>query len=343
MSPHATLARQQLVRKLGATGELVLPSAPSMLDAYTEKLSTIFAALGRTFNAEEIDQLRKLLGAKLAEAFRASPHSSVVVRYSTAPFPSLRVTYAIGTLIRSMEAEYQAWIATRQPPLFGTHPDAKLMELARTLPAGTRCLDVGSGTGRNALALARAGLAVDALEVTGALAAVLSREARKAKLPVRVLETDVLSPEPPLEDGAYGLIVASEVLPHLRDLEELGTLTRILERALAPGGRLLVNSFMPRAGVTLDEATREACQVSWSTVFTREELDGAAQGLALESDEEVLPYERSHAAPDTWPPTSWYEPWAGGRDAFPVEDEDEPPIHLRWLVYVKPVRTTTNG
>ena len=57
-----------------------------------------------------------------------------------------------------MEAAYEDWISTREPPLFGTEPDARVWALASEAadPSTHPILDIGAGTGRNALALADA-------------------------------------------------------------------------------------------------------------------------------------------------------------------------------------------
>jgi precorrin-6B methylase 2 len=73
-------------------------------------------------------------------------------------------------------------MATRQPPLFGTEPDARVWSLAKaaTDPADFPILDVGAGSGRNALPLARRGHPVDAVERFPTFAATIRQEGTRA-------------------------------------------------------------------------------------------------------------------------------------------------------------------
>jgi len=96
---------------------------------------------------------------------------------------------------------------------------------------GGTVLDVGAGTGRVALALARAGHAVIALELDGALAAELER--RAAGLPIDVLCADA-------RRFALATPVALCIVPmqtvHL--LDDRAAFLRCAAGALAPGGLL---------------------------------------------------------------------------------------------------------
>jgi 2-polyprenyl-3-methyl-5-hydroxy-6-metoxy-1,4-benzoquinol methylase len=69
------------------------------------------------------------------------------------------VQYVVNIRVVTMEEHYNGWVDTRQPPLFGKFPDAKLVDLAATLGPAARVpvLDVGAGTGRNTLPMARVG------------------------------------------------------------------------------------------------------------------------------------------------------------------------------------------
>ena len=72
------------------------------------------------------------------------------------------------------------------PAVFGAEPEPSLLRhlphIRRDLPT----LDVGAGQGRNALPLARGGLAVDALEPSAEAAGALRRLAASEGLPLRV-------------------------------------------------------------------------------------------------------------------------------------------------------------
>jgi len=105
---------------------------------------------------------------------------------------------------------------------------------------------------------------------------------------------------------------------------------------LAPGGRLVFNTFLARGGYTPDNAARELGQQTYTSIFTYPEVAAAAAMLPLElvSDESVYDYEKEHLPAESWPPTSWYAAWVCGQDTFDVPRE-ECPIEMRWLVYRK--------
>ncbi len=58
-------------------------------------------------------------------------------------------------------------------------------------PRSFRVLDIGGGTGRNALALARRGHPVDVVELTPKFAEIIRAEAYQHLLAVRVIDRDV--------------------------------------------------------------------------------------------------------------------------------------------------------
>ena len=80
----------------------------------------------------------------------------------------------------------------------------------------------------------------------------------------------------------YQLIVASEVVPDFRTTQELRGVLELAADCLAPGGRLVFNTFLARPGYVLDDAARELGQQCNSMIFTRDELTGAAAQLPLE-------------------------------------------------------------
>jgi len=77
-------------------------------------------------------------------------------------------------------------------------------------PTMYRVLDIGGGTGRNTLALARRGHPVDVVEMTSKFAAVIRAEAERESLDVRVIERDIFTSEDDLQRD-YQLIVLSEL------------------------------------------------------------------------------------------------------------------------------------
>jgi SAM-dependent methyltransferase len=328
---------RRLPRRLGAKGQMVLPAAPALLDHYTDTLHQAFAALGRVFTESEREHLRGVLEKKLSEAFTASPYSRLVVRYETDEPPQTSLTYNVAIASSSVKDEYENWIKTRTPPYFGAHPDAKIMEAARSLgaPAEVPVLDVGAGSGRNTLPLAREGFPVDAVELTPGLAEILRADAAKESLPVRVFEGDALAGQIELAEGHYRLFCMAEVIAsHIRTVAEVRTLFEAAAAALAPGGLLVFNAFLPKEGYRPEAMARELAQVFWCNLFTRADFTTAAQGLPFElvSDESTHDFEQEHQPQDGWPPTGWFVDWASGLDLFDLP-RGRAPIDLRWLAY----------
>ncbi len=134
-------------------------------------------------------------------------------------------------------------------------PDVRLMELVRGFsdPARVRVLDVGCAAGRNTVALAERGFAVEALDGSAAMvartrervAAILGED--EAARRVRVGRMDDLSR---FGDGAFDLVVALGIYHCAGSRAEwdraLGESARVLE----PGGRLLVSVFTPETDLT---------------------------------------------------------------------------------------------
>lgn len=331
---HDALVRR-LHRRAVVTGQLTLPAVPSLLDSYVAMFDAIFAAVGRRFTAEQLEHFRFVVSEQLTVAYTASPRSQLVVSYD-APVGTV-LNYHVKPEWWSVEAAYDDWVSTRESPLFGTEPDARVVALADAAdPASFPVLDIGAGTGRNALALARRGYPVDAVELTERFAELLRTDAQREALDVRVLSRDVFADVDDLR-GDYRLIVLSEVVSDFRSVEQLRRIFELAAGHLAPGGRLVFNAFVAKDGYHPDGAARELGQQTYTSIFTRDEIDTAAMGLPIEltSDDSVLDYERAGLPDGTWPPTGWYEAWVSGNDVYDL-DRAESPVDMRWLVYVKP-------
>lgn len=333
-SLRASMARR-LLRRSVVTGEITIPAVPSMIDEYVTMCATVFAAVGCPFSPDEGAHLRTVLQDQLARAFAQSPRSSLVISYK-APVGTI-LNYEINPRWWTLEEEYANWLETREPPLFGTEPDARVWALANQAadPRTHRVLDVGAGTGRNALALARRGHPVDVVELTPQFADVIRAEADRQLLDVRVLQRDVFSTTEDLRRD-YSLILLSEVVSDFRSGYQLRALFELAAGCLAPGGQLVFNAFLARDGYTPDAAAVELGQQLYTSIFTRDQLAAAAVGmpLTLISDDSVYDYEKAHLPEGCWPPTSWYAGWVSGQDVFDVE-RDQSPVEMRWLVYQK--------
>jgi SAM-dependent methyltransferase len=332
-----TLLREAMARRLYrrsvVTGEIRLPAVPGMIDEYVKMCDTVFAGVGRRFTAEQLAHLKTVLEGQLAEAYTASPRSDIVISYN-APVGTV-LNYHVKPQWWTVEAAYENWMSTRKPPLFGTEPDARVCALANEArhPGVYRVLDIGAGTGRNALALARRGHPVDVVEMTPKFADMIRSDAARELLHVRVIQHDVFSSMDDLRED-YQLIVLSEVVPDFRTTQQLRGMFELAAQCLAPGGRLVFNAFLPRGGYTPDDAARELGLQLYTSIFTRDEMSTAAAGLSLElvADDSVYEYEKTHLPQGTWPPTSWYAEWVSGQDVLDVERENCP-IEMRWLVY----------
>lgn len=326
---------RRLYRRAVVSGEIRLPAVPGMIDEYVTMCDTVFAGVGVKFKPDELVRLRTVLAGELDKAFAASPRSDIVISYNS-PVGTV-LNYHVKPQWWSIERAYENWLTSREPPLFGTEPDARVWALAGEAadPAGHWVLDIGAGTGRNSLALARRGHPVDAVEMTPKFAENIRTEAQRDRLDVRVIERDVFTTTNDLRRD-YQLILLSEVVSDFRSSQQLRDLFGLAAQHLAPGGRLVFNVFLGRDGYLPDEAARQLGQQTYTTIFTRDELNGAAAGLPLQlvSDESVYDYEKTHLPDGAWPQTSWYANWVDGLDVFDL-DRAASPIEMRWLVYQK--------
>lgn len=323
-------------RLTSAKGQMVLPCVPALLDDYLEQFHSLLVALGQNFTPSEMQGLRQIVQKRLTEGYNASPHARLVFKYEP-PDPTQGLTnglrLTVTTEILSIEDKYQRWLTSREGPLFGSHPDAKLMAIASQLGSVAQApiLDVGAGVGRNTLPLARLRHPVDAVELTPEFAQIIAKEAKAENLPVRVVQSNILNPALKLPAKYYKLAVVAEVISHFRTVEEVKTLLNVMCEAIQPGGLLLFSTFVAQDGYEPDQKVREMSQVQWSYLLTRPELNAAMQGLPLQilSDESVYEYERTHLSAEAWPQTPWFEHWALGRDVFPIPN---PPMSLRWIL-----------
>lgn len=125
------------------------------------------------------------------------------------------------------------WDARHRERPFSTDPDPLVLAAVADIPRG-RALDLGSGPGRNSLALAAEGWAVTAVDFSEVALEQL-REAATAKgLEIQTVREDILAYRPPAESFEVALL-ANVHLPK----RELRTVLERAAVALVPGGRLL--------------------------------------------------------------------------------------------------------
>jgi len=112
----------------------------------------------------------------------------------------------------------------------------KELDLAQ-LAAGETVLDVGCGTGTLAIAAARRGGAVHALDPSAELLARARKKARRAQANVTFeLGSGEALPHP---DASFDVVLSSLVLHHLSHDERRASV-RELGRAVKPSGRVLI-------------------------------------------------------------------------------------------------------
>jgi SAM-dependent methyltransferase len=339
---NAAPLRQAMLRRLPrrttASGEIRIAAVPALCEHYVQMFGTVFGALGRAFNADETAHLRGILETHLKQGWQASPFAKLVIRYQTDPIPKTTLSYTVSLDVSTIADEYAQWVNTRTPPLFGAHPDSKVMLLAQSLgePATVPVLDIGAGTGRNTIPLAQAGFPTDAVELAPALATILRDDIAKHGLDnVRVFEGDVFDPALEIPEGHYKLLVLAEVVAsHFRDVVQLRALFEGSAEMLMPGGLLVFSAFLSADGYKPDALARELSQVFWCCLFTRRDLAEAVEGQPFDrvSDESVAEFEHEHLPSESWPPTGWFTEWTGGQDLFDLA-EGKAPLELRWLVY----------
>jgi SAM-dependent methyltransferase len=328
---RASLLRA-LDKRLAFKGDVLLPCMPVMAEDFAARLMTVWATLGRTVSNDEREQLRSGLRAALTHGYDVSPHGAILVSWEASPGGP--VTYTAELEEQSLQERYDEWAQSRSGPLFGASPDAKVIRVASMLSDGAPVLDVGAGTGRNALALAERGHPTDAVELVSAFCETMRASAARSALPLRVFEADILSGDLRLERARYQLVFASEVLTHFGSAEEARALFIKLADALAPGGLLLFNAFVGRTGYEPDRLARESGHTWFSSLFSRGDLSFLVDELPFEfvSNESTLEFEKAAAEPSAWPPTTWFESWSQGGNVFDLP-LGKAPIDLRWLVY----------
>jgi tellurite methyltransferase len=139
--------------------------------------------------------------------------------------------------------------------------EPEVMAFAQSLPAGARVLDLGAGVGRHALALARQGFAVAALDAAPEGSAEITRIAAAEGLTVDV-RTGMMT-ELPFDDGAFDHVLSWNVIYHGDETVLRATIAEIV-RVLKPGGTFLGTMLSARR-VPIERAKAPGREISRNT------------------------------------------------------------------------------
>jgi SAM-dependent methyltransferase len=147
--------------------------------------------------------------------------------------------------------------------------------------AGRRVLEVGAGSGRDTLALARAGAVAVVLDYSPASLELVRRQAREQGIAVGLVRADALAM--PFRDGAFDIVFHQGLLEHFRDPRPLLAENA---RVTARGGRVIVDvpqTFHPYTAMKQVLIALDAWFAGWETQFTPGGLEGllAASGLVV--------------------------------------------------------------
>ena len=158
--------------------------------------------------------------------------------------------------------------------------DRLAREIAREGPvAGRVVLEVGAGSGRDSLALARAGARAVVLDYSPASLALVQEQARALGLTLLLVRADALAA--PFRDGTFDLVFHQGLLEHFRDPRPLlAENARLVRR----GGRIIVDvpqtfhlyTLMKQILISLG-----AWFAGWETQFTPRQLERLVAGAGL--------------------------------------------------------------
>lgn len=185
-----------------------------------------------------------------------------------------------------------------------------------------RLLELGCGSGRVTLPLARAGVRVTAVDrseaMLDALTSRLARERREVAARVHPLRADLRALDP---SERFPLVICPfNTFLHLYDRDDVARALAAVGRALAPGGRFVFDTSLPRPGDLRDRRARGRSVT----------LGGRRH--RYEEEHRYEPLEQILYVASTWTPVDGGEPvhrLLAHRQFFPAELEAL--LHLHGL------------
>jgi len=146
--------------------------------------------------------------------------------------------------------------------------------------AGRRVLEVGAGSGRDTLALARAGAEAVVLDYAPTSLELVERQAREQGVVVHLVRADALAM--PFREGAFDVVFHQGLLEHFRDPRPLLAENA---RVTARRGRVIVDvpqTFHPYTAMKQVLIALNAWFAGWETQFTPGVLERLLSDAGLE-------------------------------------------------------------
>lgn len=167
------------------------------------------------------------------------------------------------------DTAHEHWdIQWKDAPAKWTEAEAEVLSWAHHLPPGARILDLGAGVGRHALALARSGFLVDAVDAAPAGLDVIDQQAKRDNLPVTCYHAAMT--ELPLPDGSCDQALGWNVIYHGDESVVRQSISEI-RRVLKPGGTFLGTMLSARR-LPVEQAKMPGREISRNTwVFDGED------------------------------------------------------------------------